>query len=766
MRHLILAFLLLSSLHLKCQEARLYGTISGEDGPLPFASIALNKDTKGTVTDVNGQFTMRVTQGQSYDLVISYLGYLPYSKSITIDQDTVELDVQLTPMPAQMEAIVVTGNMKSTFVSESPIKIDVIGSQQLETYLPSAGSSLVENIQLVNGVQEVVACGVCYTNSISINGLPGPYTAVLMDGTPMYGNLASVYGLNGIPNMIIDRFEVIKGPSSTLYGSEAVAGVINIITKDPATQPLLSIDLMGTSHLESFNNITLAPTIGNSHGFIGINHAYVNNFDDVNKDGFGDGVNLDRMSIFTKWNINRKSGKDFQIAGKYYFEDRRNGVEAFLEDRNYREIRGSDSIYGESIYTKRGEVFGSYTFNSSLDLKIDFSLSHHDQDSYYGSDNYLAQQSIAFANLLWRTPIKQHDLLIGLTSRYNAYDDNSPATEEIKDGEVVNHPDHQFIPGVFVQDELTINDKWTVLGGLRLDHYTSHGFILAPRLNLKYSPSAWTTFRTNFGTGFRVVNLFTEDHAFVTGQREVDILESLDPEESYNLSLNINQIYAALGGSGTIDIEGYWTHFTNKIIPDYDTPGKIIYQNSEGYARTMGLGLNVSHSFAFPLQVELGFNLQEAIETETTTAGNTQRRHIEYAPQWSGLFNASYIYRPWKLSIAYTMRITGPMSLPEVFDLDANGEPLMTSRPTTSETFSLHNLQVQKDFSETFSLYAGLQNLTNFIQTTSPLIGFNDPNAPVGFSDYFDTSYAYAPNHGREFYLGLRWQLGRKNQSK
>ena len=222
-----------------------------------------------------------------------------------------------------LDEIVVTGTMKETYVSASPIKIDVVTSKQLDTYLPSAASSVIESVQLVNGVQEVVACGVCYTNSISVNGLPGSYTAILMDGTPIYGSLASVYGLNGIPNMIIDRFEVIKGPSSTLYGSEAVAGVINIITKNPENQPLISADIMTSSHEEVFGNIALAPRLGKSNAYIGVNFGYANHYADNNLDGFGDGVNSEHISIFSKLNFYRPSDKLFSLAAKYYYEDQK-----------------------------------------------------------------------------------------------------------------------------------------------------------------------------------------------------------------------------------------------------------------------------------------------------------------------------------------------------------------------------------------------------------------------------------------------------------
>jgi outer membrane receptor for ferrienterochelin and colicins len=741
------------------------GYVLDQEGPLEFANILLESSNYGSISDEQGFFKIENIKPGSYTLQVSMLGYKGYSLAIDIKpNDKIELgQILLHDDALGLREVVVTGSMKPTFVTDSPIKVDVITAKQLNTFLPAASSSIVENVQLINGVQEVIACGVCYTNSISINGLPGPYTAVLMDGTPIYGNLASVYGLNGIPNMIIDRFEVIKGPSSTLYGSEAVAGVINIITKDPEKQAPLSVDIMGTSHWESFGNIAAAPKIGNSKGFIGLNYAYINNFEDDNVDGFGDGINLDRYSLFSKWDLYRKSGKKFTLAGKYYYEDRRNGVEEFLTNRNYRNLRGSDQIYGESIYTNRAEIFGTYELNVPANVKMDFSLSHHDQDSYYGSDAYKASQQIAFANLIWN-PINaksKHDLLLGLTSRYNAYDDNSVATERMAGDSVINQPNNQFIPGLFVQDEFSVLDNFTVLSGLRLDHYDSHGLIFAPRLSLKYKPGDWTTLRSNFGTGFRVVNLFTEDHAFITGQRTVEIVEELRPEESYNVSFNINQVYAAFGGSGTIDIESYFTHFTNKILPNYDTPGKIIYENSDGFARTMGIGLSITHSLTIPLSFNVGVNLQKATETEPNELDQMVSRNIEFAPEWSGVLTLNYEWKKANILFGYTLSATGPMALPEVFDLDENGQPQIDPRPTRSTAFALHNLQVSKTFSEHFSIYGGIQNLTNFRQRTSPLIGYNDPNTPIGFSNYFDTSYAYAPNHGREFYLGIKWNLER-----
>lgn len=749
-RRLTIYGLLMSSVFLSWGQHSLVGQVRDEESVIPGATIRLLDTDFATVSDSEGQFRLEGIPEGNYQLEIRFVGFKPHIEKLLIDKSISNLQVSLKESLLTYDEVVVTGTMQPTFVSQSPVKIDVVTSNYLQTYLPSAASSIVEGISLVNGVQEVVACGVCFTNSISINGLPGPYTAVLMDGSPIYGNLASVYGLNGIPSMIIDRFEVIKGPSSTLYGSEAVGGVINIITKDPRNQSPVSIDVMGTSHMESFGNLSFAPKLGKSYGFIGLNYAYINDFDDQNDDGFSDNVNLDRLSFFTKWDIARKSGKQFDIAAKYYYEDRRNGVREFLTDRNYLELRGDDQVYGESIFTKRAELFGTYALPWVSNVNLKYSLSTHDQDSYYGSDYYQASQDIVFANLVWDHSKDDHDILVGLTNRYQVYDDNTIATSSNN----ANAPQKQFIPGVFAQDEWAATGNLTFLGGARLDHYSEHGFIFAPRLNIKYKPGEWTTLRSNFGTGFRVVNLFAEDHAFVTGQREVVIEEELMPEESYNFSFNLNHVYVIGNSQGMIDVDAFYTYFTNKITPNYDVQDQIIYANSNGYAVSKGVGVNIQHQFSFPLAFNLGINFQKVTENE-----DGEVSEIEFSPRSSGVFTTNYSIKKIGLDISYTASYTGLMKLPEVYDLDQNGDPLTQSRPTISNHFSIHNFQVSKDLNQGFSLYGGIQNLFNYIQPWSPLTGFNDPNTRPGFSDNFDTAYAYSPIHGREFYLGVKWRL-------
>ncbi len=442
---------------------------------------------------------------------------------------------------------------------------------------------------------------------------------------------------------------------------------------------------------------------------------------------------------------------------KYYYEDRRNGVEEFMRKRAYRTLRGNDSIYGESIYTHRAEVFGTYDLPLSERFWIDYSFSYHNQNSYYGSTGYLAEQYIGFANFIWSREVGRHDLLAGLTGRYEWYDDNTVATTDT----LTHFAKGQVTPGLFVQDDWeVVKDKMNILGGVRLDYYQAHGLIVSPRLNLKYKLGKWTTIRGNFGTGFKVVNLFTEDHAFLSGQREVVIEENLLPERSYNGSVNINHIFTLGNSQGSVDVDGFYTHFTNKIIPDYESEGKIIYQNTGGYASTWGVSASINHEFKFPLRSKVGFTYQQATETEPNKLGRMESSPILFAADWTGTFSFVYTLKKWKLDFAYSANITGPMQLPEIYDLDENGDPMATPRETRSKPFYLDNLQITKNLPKiNLKVYVGVENIIGYRQPVSPLSGTNNPDHQPGFSPNFDTSYAYGPIHGREIYLGIRWFL-------
>jgi outer membrane receptor for ferrienterochelin and colicins len=680
----------------------------------------------GVLADESGAFRLRDLSPGEYTLLASAQGYTTEERRVSVAAGSpavVRFTLRLTPV--SMDPITVTGTMKQTTVSESPVKVEVVPAAVLRR---SATSNLTEAIGQVNGLYTQIDCGVCYTNNIRINGMEGPYTAVLIDGMPIMSSLASVYGLNGINPSIIERIEIVKGPNSTLYGSEAMAGVINVITKDPRFTPRLAVDVYGSSHGQTNLDFAVTPSVGAASGLFSGNVYHMNNFIDENGDGFADVTLERRVSLFGKVDVARA----LTLTSKFYHEDRAGGVEGFNPA-----LRGSDEVYGESIYTNRFELLGSYRLPvRSNAFRMDFSYSFHDQDSFYGDTEYAGRQNIAFANLIWDAQAgSRHDLLFGVTARYQTYDDNTPATLE---------PDRRFIPGVFAQDEYTVASNLSLLGGARLDHHREHGVIFSPRAAVKWEPFANTTVRLNGGTGFRTVNLFTEDHAALTGAREVVIAEALRPERSYSGTLNLNQIIELGPSPMMIDADLFYTRFTNKIIPDYDrNPNQIVYANLGGYAVSRGISLSLNQNVLFDrFLYTVGVTFQDVYSVE-----DGERAAELFAPEYRAVWSGSYTMPRSGLVLDYTGTLTGPMRLPEY-------DPPFT-RPTRSPTYTTHNLQARYPVRGGLEVYGAVNNLFDYTQP-SPLI---DPANPFG--DHFDTAYVYGPLQGRRLILGARYGLSR-----
>ncbi|MBL6658338.1 MAG: TonB-dependent receptor [Flavobacteriales bacterium] len=591
---------------------------------LPFASVSIKGTTDGTSADENGVFTLDVNN-KKVDLQVSSVGYKTYRKTIDVSLINSEpLQIVLTSLAYDLDQVVVTGTMRETFLSASPVKVDVISHKFLKKI---ATANVMEVIENVNGVQKQINCGVCGTNDIHINGMEGPYTLVLIDGMPIMSSLSTVYGLNGISTSLIKQIEIIKGPSSTLYGTEAVAGVINIITKESKDISTIEIDLFGTSHFEKKLDFSIAPKFKKVDMLFSGNVFFMNHFLDDNEDNFSDVPFSNRISLFNKWSMKRKSNKKLSFSAKYYNEDRSGGVEEWNRD-----YRGSDSVYGESIFTDRFELVGSYQFPTKEDIRLDVSYNHHHQDAFYGDTKYEAWQQIYFSNLLWNKKIGYtHDVLVGTSQRYQMYKDSTLAMID----------DKQYIPAIFLQDEITLNKKWSVLLGLRSDYHKEHRLVYSPRLNIKWNVGEQSTFRFNSGTGFRLVNLFTEDHAFLTGSRDVQIVEELEPEESYNVNLNFNHLLLLPRSTGAIDIDVFYTHFNNKIVPDYDIdPNLIVYANLDGFSVSRGFAFNIQQNFDFPLSLTLGGTFLDVY-----SESNGIKEKELFAPSFSGNTSLSYQFQ-------------------------------------------------------------------------------------------------------------------------
>ncbi len=745
-------------------QQSIIGTIHSDNGdPLAYATVAIEGTGIGVSTDISGSYALIDVPAGTLTLQVSYLGFETQSVKITVDKGITQLiDFTMSPDIAMMNEVVVTGTMKEVSRVDSPVPVEVYSPT---FFKKNPTPNIYEALQNVNGVRPQLNCNVCNTGDIHINGLEGPYTMVLIDGMPIVSSLATVYGLSGIPNSLVERMEVVKGPASSLYGSEAIGGLINIITKNPSKSDQFSADVLGTSWGELNADLGATFSIGDRIDVLtGVNAFLFDHVVDNNEDNFTDMTLQERISIFQKWNIKRKDNKLFTIAGRYYHEDRWGGELQWDEDLH----RGGDEVYGESIYTRRWELISQYQLPTTESLMLSVSLNGHDQNSVYGDTPYLADQRIAFGQLTWDKTLASHDLLLGTAIRHTYYDDNTPATGgEITDPN--NAPNQITIPGLFAQDEITLSDQHKLLLGLRYDYDRRHGGIWTPRVAYKWSLSETDIFRINMGTGFRVVNLFTEDHAALTGSRNVVIAEKLEPEESLNVNLNyIKKIYMADGGFASLDISTWYTHFSNVILPDYETSAnQIIYDNLNGHSVTKGVSANVDVALLNGLSLLVGGTL---MDVSTTEDGVTERQIL--TERFSGTWGISYKLPNHKTSIDYTGNLYGPMRLPLLGKLDP--------RPADSPWWSIQNIQATHRINDQIELYGGVKNLLNWTpwkNQDEPIIAraFDPFDRQVTFGGAdgteviptpanpnaltFDPSYVYGPNQGIRGFFGIRYSL-------
>jgi len=761
-KYIVFLFFLCCASAIFAQRATFKGEVRNSgDEPQAWIDVIHVETGEGTTTDKSGRFEFSALPQGTHHFIIRSREYENDTILVQLkENETVTRTIHLNQSVKQFDEVVVSGHLRARRKSDSPVPIEVYDAEYFEA---NPTPSIFESLQNVNGVRPQINCGVCNTGDIHINGLEGPYTMILLDGMPIVSGLGTVYGLNGIPQSMIESVEIVKGPASTLYGSEAVGGIINIITKNGAKAPKLSADVFTTSWLE--HNVDLGYRLDVSdrvESLLGINYFNFDQIIDNNNDNFTDVALQDRVSIFNKWNFQRPGNKVFSLAGRYVYEDRWGGETNWSKDN-----RGSADVYGESVYTSRWELLGRYEIPWINDLIFAFSGVGHQQNSFYGDLSYQGTQNIGFGQLTWNSEGETHNWLIGSASRYTYYNDNSTATESYSsDSSLVDDPSRVLLPGVFVQDEMVWSKSHRLLLGLRYDYNSKHGSILTPRANYKWtSKDKLQTLRISAGSGYRVANIFTEDHAALTGSREVVFLNELNPERSWNA--NINYEYVATFGEAffaTFDATAFYTYFDNKIIPDYSTdPTKIIYDNLGGYAVSTGVSLNADIRYK-SLTARLGGTLMDVSQIE-----NDQRIRQEFQERYTVTWNIGYEWSRYGLKFDYTGSLYGPMKLPLQGELDP--------RPEFADPWSIQNIKISKHLGDHFKLYGGIKNLLNW--TPGQNIPFlisraHDPfdeevafnaqgdvmateNNPYALT--FDPEYIYGPNQGIRFFMGLKYSF-------
>jgi len=777
-------------------DAMLFGGAKCKNEHVPFVNIVVKGTNMGTTTDVTGHYKLTNLPVGKNIIIASAIGYKTKEVEVVMERDkATELFIELEEDVLQLEQVVVTGTRTEHYIKDVPVRTEVITSREIET--KNAGN-LFQVLEGTPGIRVEQQCQFCNFTMIRMQGLGAEHTQVLIDGQPMYSGLAGVYGLQQISTVNIDRIEVVKGAGSALYGSSAVAGAINIITKKPSLVPSTKLGLQFGNY--NTNKYNVSSTIRNEKGNIGLNifaqkitgDAIDETCDGMsrdevmNKDGFSDRVESNLNNAGFGLYINDVFFKKDKIVlkGRYSYEKRQGGL---MDDDYYKNPLTEGT---ENITTDRYETELSYKkdIKDNSDLNITFAYINHKRNAtndsylvdYMQAHNdsvpdvrdmrpYLAGENSLTSTITYGIHIKSHHLLFGTQTYYNQLDESGMYIVVDEEsgyfGESYRSISKKYATefGAFIQDEWAVTKKLSAVPGVRFDmHYSEEEYksdrqvfeitmfpktsfnetSVNPRVAVKYELTEKITLRVNSGTGFRAPYGFSEDLHLCSGSPRVWKSSSLEPETS--LSYNFSADY--YGCKFRISTNLFRTDLKDKIAftdanPDVAALGYDYQWENVDNAFVQGIEISVITNLFknFGAGIDFTYNQGEyenVREDWQESPYAEDSRYISRFPALTG--NLKLEFKPEKWCFSLTGNYQGRMYI-DYFNEDI--DPLIGNQSKIKKTdpFMLFNAKVAKKW-KIFKLYAGVNNIFNYIQ-------------PEKHTD--DAAFMYAPVFGIMYYGGI-----------
>ncbi len=712
--------------------------------PLIGASVFWLGTNIGVLTGTKGEFEISAKDIANKKLIVRYVGHSADTIEIT-NQSFVEFKLQETQTLGE---VVVAGQRDGVIISDiNPIKTEQITQTELGK---SACCDLAGCFETQTTVQPQTTNVITNSKELRILGLAGVYNQVLIDGFPMIQGLSYTYGISSIPGTLVDNIYVSKGANSVIQGFESISGQINVETKDPDKTDKLLLNLYMNNFMEKHFNANYAFKQGKWSNLTAFQTVQPANKIDRDNDNFLDLPQLTRYMIFNKLKYGNEKdwGWSSRIGFRFLNEQRFGGQTSF----NPESDKGSTSVYGQSVNINQPEIWTKtgYRINDKHNIVLFASGYHQDQNSFFGTVKYNAQQTNFYGNIQYELNYKNNDLKTGISYRHLNLNENIAFTDTFLHRTYAgNYKRIENIPGLFTENTMRFfNDKLTWIAGVRGDHHNQFGFMVTPRTLLKYDIRPKTIIRANVGTGWRTVNLFSENIGLLVSSRDIVFAEQLQPEKAVNFGVNLTQKFETKDNfiSGYFSADYYRTDFQNQIFPDYDTdPTKAIIQNFTGTSVSNGFQAELYLKIWKRFELKTGYNYlyvyREIGEKKQLLPFNPMHKVI-----------TTFSYKPLTNKFHFDMNAHwyGQQRLP-----DTKSNPSEFQRPDFSEPYTIVNLQFTYTFKK-FEVYAGCENIFDFRQL-QPIISWQNP-----FSPYFDTSSVWGPTRGREIYLGVRFKLNKE----
>lgn len=733
-------FLIFFSLFLYPVQAKVRGVVKDSAGePLPGANVAWVNTKIFTVTAEDGSFSVDKPKN-SETLVISYIGF--ENDTIHVDSENVKLEIVLREGLSLGEVNVVRRRFGTTKLRSSAMNVDIISSAELSR---AACCNLGESFVTNPSVDVSYSDAATGAKQIKLLGLSGTYVQMMTENIPNYRGAAAPYGLGYVPGPWMQSIQVSKGSSSVKNGYESITGQINVEFKKPqlpeADWVSANLFASSTGRYEANADATLKLSKRWSTSLL----AHYENetmAHDANHDGFADIPRVEQYNLWNRWAY---------MGDHYVFQA---GIKALSEWRNSGQVNHGGNpgqeLYKIGIDTRRYEAFtkNAYIFNKEKNTNLALILqgTFHNQNAVYGHKLYDVDQTNVYASLLFETEFsKQHSLSTGLSFNYDGYDQRYRLTNDVELPRLKSF-EKESVPGAYVQYTYNLEDKLILMGGIRGDYSSMHGFFVTPRAHVKYNPNEFVNFRLSAGKGYRTNHVLAENNYLLASSRKVKIAGDLDQEEAWNYGASISSYIPLLGKTLNLNAEYYYTDFLKQVVVDMDTdPHEIAFYNLNGRS--------YSHVFQVEANYPLfkGFTLTAAYRfTDAKTTYNGELKERPLTSRYKGLVTASYKtpLEIWQFDA--TLQLNGGGRMPSRYILE-DGTPSWSARYGSFEQLSV---QITRYFRR-WSIYVGGENLTNFKQK-NPIIDAANP-----WGENFDSTMIWGPVHGAKAYIGIRFNWAR-----
>ena len=736
-------------------DANIYGHIinASNNEHLPFASIAVKGTTIGCSSDATGHYYLKNLPVGRHTIVVTLLGFETIEQPIeAVAGKNIEMNFTLEEQAMSLDEVVVSATRNETNRRRTATVVNVASQKLFES---TASSNLSESMNFQSGLRVENNCGNCGTMQLRINGLEGHYSQILLDSRPIFSSLAAVYGLDQLPVAMIERVEVVRGGGSALFGSNAIGGVVNIITRDPLRN---SLTLANTTHILSGGttdiNTALNGSFVSDDNKVGVYlFAQVKGRDayDRNGDGFSDIPSLN--SETAGFRAYYKTSAYTRITAEYHH------THEFAAARDNLSEAPHMAMICEQLDHKidgGGLRFDYFSPDSRHRMSVYTSAQGIDRSSYFGTDMnpeaYGATKDLTVVagaqytygfDRLWFMPA---DLTVGAEYNYNTLDDSYHATQRRLEQKTST-------AGFFFQNEWH-SEKVNILIGGRLDkHNMVRKPIFSPRVNLRYSPIEDIGLRISYASGYRAPQAYNEDLHIDALNHSVSIIrlaDDLRPEYSHSVSASAD-IYHSFGRLQTnLLVEGFYTMLDDVFTLEKvgtDADGNTIKErrNADG-ATVAGITAEVKLGIKGIFEIQAGYTFQRSRYTspERWSDDVEPQRRMFRSPDHYGYLTSSFELAR-RLSASLFCTYTGPMLVQHnagILDVDTQ-----TTTPSFWDCGIKAAYVVALSHVIDLEINAGVKNI------------FDSYQKDLDFGASKDSAYIYGPSMPRTFFVGLKLTL-------